>query len=478
MSLETQFLDTVKTYSLIHQGDCILVGVSGGPDSVALLHLLHQASKESIPCTLHVCHLNHLLRGEESFRDEKLVEKMAKEFALPLLVERIDVPALLKKEKRPLESLCRKLRYEFYQRAALKAGANKIALGHTADDHAETILFRIIRGTGLKGLAGIPLRRSLEPGSPATIIRPLLLSSRKEIETYLKKNRIPFLIDSSNADETYMRNRIRHRLIPLLRKEFQSNIRRNLIRLGELSRDSIRILKSVARDELNWVIASRKEGELILDLLKFNSLDPVIRKLVVREAVEEITSSGESLDFRTSQELILFSEKGRTGKYIDLPVGLRFEKEYGRLHLYRKSEEEAFLHKETELSIPGVTQIPSTGWTFSLEIMNNRRGLLENFLRDRNRFQEAMDADTIIPPLVVRSRRRGDRFRPFGTQGEKKLTDFFIDLKIPRRERLQIPIVDMGGKPIWIVGYRIDHGVSVHEGTRKILFLHAEQGQA
>ncbi len=320
------FLDkvksTIKKYNMLQKGDSILAGVSGGPDSVTLLHVLHSLKKE-YSLNILIAHLDHKFRGEESAGDRKFCEGLAKKYNLEIIWEEIDVPKIAEEKKISPEEAARFERYDFFKRIAKERGMDKIAVGHTRDDQAETVLMRIIRGAGMKGLGGISPVKDMRGNK---IIRPLIEISRKEVEDFISESGLKFRKDSSNEKSIYTRNKIRLELIPLLEKEFNSNIKEVLANMAEnlqvendfLSRYSRRKFKSVSKI---------KREEILIDIKKFKKQPEAVRKRILRAALEELKGDLRRLTYQHWKEIEGLIDSRPVNSIVDLPAGIIITKD-------------------------------------------------------------------------------------------------------------------------------------------------------
>ncbi len=310
--IRKELKDLIKKHKLIDRNDKIVIGVSGGADSVCLLYLLNSLRKE-YGLTLYIAHLDHLLR-QESGKDAKFVKELGQKLGIPVILGSIDVKGLVRNTS--LEESARNVRLEFLAGVANKLKAGKIALAHNFDDQAETVLMRILRGAGLSGLSGIPLRRKM---GEVEIIRPLLNVRRKDIEGFLRKRKISFCIDKSNTDEVYFRNKIRHKLLPLLEKGYNSNIREVLFNLAQNAGSDYEYLKASAARFL-------KNSNSNLDLVKLKALHPSIMRLKLREAIASLQGDTRRITFKHIQELedLIFNRP--QGSIVDLPKGIQVKK--------------------------------------------------------------------------------------------------------------------------------------------------------
>lgn len=317
-----KFNETIKKYKLIQKQDTILVAVSGGPDSLTLLLQLHNL-KSRLGLTLYIAHVDHGLRKDSAF-DALFVERWAKKLGIPVIATRLGPK--LRKVKGSLEEVCRQARMDFLIRTAQEIRADKIALGHNLDDQAETVLMRLLRGTGLSGLTGISVKRKIKG---MLFIRPLLETSRKEIEAFLKRKGVKPRIDSTNKEEVFFRNKIRHNLIPLLKKKYNKNIVEVLANLAESISYDYEYLDQVARNKI-------KGDNLWLNLKKAKSLHPAILRLKVRQSIACIQGDTRRICFQHIKELEDLLENRPIGSIVDLPKGISVRKTRNTLRFYRR----------------------------------------------------------------------------------------------------------------------------------------------
>lgn len=462
--LKEKVKKTIKKFGMLSFGDKVVVGISGGPDSVALLHILKELTPP-FKISLSIAHLNHRFRGRDSDRDAEYVQELAKRLNLPVIVESRDVPAFIKEEGLSPEDGARRARYDFFARVAKQIKADKIALGHNADDQAETVLMRLLRGSGREGLGGIPPVRNLEDQSrKIQIIRPLIETTREEIEKYLKENRIKSRFDASNIEPVYLRNRIRLKLLPLLTK-YNPNIKSVLIRTAQLLREEDYYLEGIVNRHLGQVIKRRGKEKITLDIIKLSSLPSPIQRRLLRESLGLI--KGNKLDINLAHiDNVLDLLKARGRASLDLPGNILVTKEYRRLSIGFKKEKKVFSFNYF-LKVPGITKIPEIGLSFRTKILKTRPRALRKDLEKKAYF----DYQRLKAPLSLRNREEGDRFQPLGMRGSKKLKDFFMDEKIPLKERERTSLLLSGKEIIWVVGQRISDKAKVTNKTKKILMV-------
>lgn len=451
--------DTITSHNMLKYGDRVVVGVSAGPDSVCLLYLLNDL-KDDYNLSLHIAHLHHGFRGKEADEDVRFVQSLSKALGIPAHIEHIDVPSYIKKTKLSKQAGAREVRYKFFNRIADDIGAAKIALGHTADDQAETFLMRLLKGSGLHGLTGIaPVRER--------IIRPLIEISREEIKEYLSERDIRYRIDSSNLSPVYLRNKIRLELIPYLAKEYNPNIMDTLIRNLKILREEDIFLNGFVDRTYSQVLVRKSDNSVILDSSKLTSINLPVRRRVIRRAIYSL--SGESaitLSYKHVEDSLALLDNDR-GE-VHLPCGIVVRKERETFGIYLRPEEEAILQYTYNVNIPGETIIPEAGITIRSTILDVASYTKHEEVHDSN--NAIFDMGKFSLPLTIRDRRSGDLFYPKGMRGnKKKIKKYFIDLKVPRSERSVIPVLVSPEGILWIVGYRTDERFVVTDKSERIL---------
>jgi len=442
----------IERYNMFSPGDRVLVGVSGGPDSVCLLHILNRCRKD-MALSLHVVHINHGIRKRESKREEKFVSHLAGRMGLPITVKSLDVPSYARRKKLTVEEAARDMRYSAFEQLAGKLNAKKIALGHTASDQVETVLMHLLRGSGPQGLSGIPPVRKL--GSTA-VVRPLIEVNREEILNYLKKNKLTFCLDSSNRKTEYFRNKIRLKLLPLLRKNYNENIDGALLRLSEILKEENAYWERVVERVLGKVVSWEAE-KILIDFKRFLRYNVIVQRRVLYRLFGGIVSLSQIEAIRS------LAQKSSQGKRIYLGKRFSVRKE-GNFLIFSSSPERRFKKFNYPLRVPGKNEIEGLDLTLNTRIVDFRP------VSDKGANTAYFDVDKInFKKLLLRNRREGDRFRPFGLRGTKKLSDFFIDRKIPRRLRDRVPLLVEGEDILWVVGIRRADKARITEDTKKIL---------
>jgi len=471
ITLEQRVTRFIQAHGLVHSGQCLLLAVSGGADSVCLLYTLDRL-RDELDIKLHIAHLDHQLRGSDSEADAAYVEETSNRLDIPLTLARADVKAYQQQHKLSLEEAAREVRYRFLAETANKAGAAAVATGHTRDDQVETILLHIIRGTGTRGLVGLkPLSRWQLDGKEITVVRPLLEISCQETEEYCNSRNLEPRLDETNLSLSPLRNRVRQQLLPLLR-EYNPAVDEALLRTSAAASEELAFLDAEAARIRDRVVQGYGQT-IALDKKEFARLSPAIQRHLLRQVIEELLGSLKDIEACHIEEILAALDKP-AGKQISLPWGLVFAVEYGRYLLGREPSELCPwppLAGEHSLNTPGVTRIP--GWRVTAGVI--QKGETQEQGGD---YVALIDLDKSGERLVVRSRRPGDRFRPLGLGGTKKLNQFMIDARIPRTWRSRLPLVcaagqgvDTPGQVVWLAGYRLDERFKVTASTRRVLRL-------
>ncbi len=447
--------DTINNHQLLAKGDRVIVGFSGGIDSLCLLHVLHQLVEYELD--LWAVYINHSLRPSENLREVELLHKIGTEWGIKTKEVQLDIPGRLREKPQSLQLLAREERYKIFISLREEIKAAKIALGHHRDDQVETILYRVIRGTGIDGLAGIPIMRD------HLFIRPLLEVSRAEIHEYALIQKLSWLEDSSNQKPVYVRNKIRLQLIPELKKSYNPNICSTMTRLGRLAREQLELMETLL-DE-NWERLTLVRGELLgiiigefLNIpayLQYYLLKRILQRVQPERQFESVVLMRLRDKIRTENHHFKALQLSKTITAYKLEGAIFFEsiKRHNTIH------PESFL-----LNVPGVTLIPE----LNLEVRIEKSHSTPNWEEVGN--HEAY-FDGLRPklPFYLRFWQYGDRFYPLGAPGCQKLHNFFINQKVPREERTNTPLlVTSDNQIIWVLGYRLnelykvtDHSVEV-----------------
>ena len=456
-------LQTIKRHQLMEKGDTVVVGVSGGPDSMCLLHLLNRLA-DNLDIHVYALHVNHMLRGEESLGDEAYVEEFCRSAGIPLKTVSCNVKETAARQGLSVEEAGREIRYRLLEEHARQVEAQRIAVAHNRNDQAETVLLNLIRGTGLDGLKGMDFQRG-------RIIRPLLEVDRSEIEEYCRLNRIEPRTDRTNLENIYTRNRIRLDLIPYINEAFGGNIVDGICRMASLLREDAGFMDGLTRESFCSLAQKTGNGEVRLNLAGVEQQHTAIRRRVLRMAVQQLLGDLKGIENVHIDLLMSLAFEGKTGSILHLPRGIRAVKLYGQLKLYRQEDMAADPVFIRELEIPGETTVEVPGFSICAEIAG-RAEPVENYAKVRyNSPVQFFDYDRMTSGIKVRNRKSGDLFKPYGSTGSKKLKEFFIDMKIPRDQRNKIPVIAADQEIVWVVGYKISDKFKVTENTKRVLKL-------
>ncbi|MGD0620945.1 MAG: tRNA lysidine(34) synthetase TilS [Thermacetogeniaceae bacterium] len=510
-------ISKIRSFSARHgmfgRGMKIVVGVSGGADSVGLLQVLRQIAPE-YDLRLHVVHLNHMLRPEAA-DDAAFVRQLAHRFGLPVTIGCARVDTIARRLRTGIEEAGRLARYRLLEQVADRIGAQRIAVGHHAGDQVETVLLNLMRGAGPGGLAGIPPRRG-------RVVRPLLCASKEEIAAYCQGAGLEWRTDASNLSPEFLRNRIRHRLLPLLRKEFNPRFDQAVLRLAEIVGEEDRWFRRHAKVLLSQLLApgtgkcSRQSGQMTapgvpgvrppsgsvrLTLSAFVCLPLALRRRLLLVAVRRAGGSLRHLGYQNVANCLDFLSRGAPGGTVQLPGGVRVSKNStcftvaavsdvrgkrpeqrsearGRNRGQRQEVRgRKKLGTDVPLPVPGKALLPGLGLVIRARVVDITPGGTRH---EAGQLWDAgdgsrvcFDYDQLEAPLAVRTRRAGDRLRPFGMQGAKKLKKLLGELRVSASDRDRVALVVSGGEIIWVAGYRRSQAAPVTEQTRRMLILEA-----
>lgn len=455
-------LRTIQQEHLLEGTDSILVAVSGGPDSVALLHLLVTLREPCGITRLAILHFDHQLRGAASTADQAFVESLAKAFGLPFHTATADVHAYRQQHRISLEMAARFCRHRFFREALTRLGAGAIAMGHTANDQAEEILLRLCRGTGPSGMAG------MLPKTADHLIRPLLGVSRREILAYLRDHQLDFREDASNFDPTHQRNIIRHEILPFLEKHFHPRLIEVLGRHTRLTQREESFWRELSANQWQALCASETPSRIALDRQRLLDQHPALLRRLLRLAIERLQGNLQAITCGHLEALCRLLAHSTPGRSLQFPRGLRATLEGPLLILSNQAEETPCTATQTFepfMDGPGTYQFPSLGLCLTIQEQPGPPDTPDSGHTIR------LDADTIEWPLFLRTWEKGDRFHPLGLGGSKKLQDFFVDLKIPRRERHRVTLLCDQEKICWVMDYRLDNRVKITPQTRRLLVI-------
>jgi tRNA(Ile)-lysidine synthase len=445
---------TIAKYEMLQPGERVVAAVSGGADSMALLHALWEMRRDFC-LHLVVAHLDHGLRPEAA-QEKSFVRKAAAELGVPFISRKADVRQKQHDERLALQEAAREVRYAFLQEAAKAERATKIALGHTADDQAESIMMRLLRGSGTRGLAGIP------PVRGGIFIRPLIEVWREEVESFLEERKVAYLTDPSNRSLHFLRNRVRHELLPIL-QQYNPRFRQTLVQMADLFRLEENFWQGMVEEKFPALVRARKKDSLTLDIPSLAAQPLPLRLRSFRHAIEKLLGNLRRVSLPHILLMDNLLQNPEPNKSLQLPQGLCVAKAYRALTLTRSREEAVPF--EHVVPGPGYVEIPEIGRAMRFQVEERR---------PRVRFENSsgialLDYDTIAFPLTLRSPRPGDRLQPLGMEGEKKVKDLFIDCKIPAAQRKRIPLLFKEDRLLWVAGVRLDHRARLKPETQRVL---------
>jgi len=447
---------------MIVPGDRVLAACSGGPDSVALVALLLKL-REEMPIKVHLAHFNHRLR-DGADEDERFVRDFARRWVLPFVSEGADVRSHAAKKKLNLEEAGRDLRYDFLRRAAARVGATKIATGHTMTDQAETVLMRLMRGTGLSGLAGIA---AVVAGKPCPVVRPLLGIAGPDLRAWLAAEGIPYREDPSNLDRRFLRNRIRAELLPELGRRYEPRIVAHLARLAAIAREEDELLGAFVR-ELAAEFIIRKGREASLDLKTLPLFLPALARRVAREYFRELQGDLRDISYEDVESLLSLGE----GKDLPLRKGFVLRREGGRVGL-RKDRTPS---KAYEILWDGRGEVVIAAAGMAFRGTRRKADAGRSSFKNDDRTGAALDAARLEFPLVIRNRRPGDLYRPLGAPGRKKLKEILRAKDVPVAGRDRLPVFLSGGEIVWVPGLPIGEKYKVTGRTTSVFSIRLKQG--
>lgn len=449
---------TIHRYNMIEYGARVLVAVSGGADSVVLLDLLKRL-QGIFSLDLVVAHFDHGLRPRDDETETRFVASLAASMDLAFVTEKCQSP--LANRGKSLEEAARDQRYAFLHRVKTSCAAQTIALGHTLDDQAETVMMRLLRGSGPAGLSGIPPVR--DPG----IVRPLIEVTRKDIEAYIDQRDLQHMTDPSNLEKRYLRNRIRWELLPLL-ETYQPRIAQILGQTAEIMREETRWMEEEADRWIDLHVENHQPDTQTLSLKSLEELAPALQNRVIRQVIRRVQGGLRRIQMRHVSSVKSLA-KGRPQARLNLPKGVLVKRAYDVLLFTKKRDKSENREKDgfyVVLKGPGVFRLNKLRCTVTIDELE--RGMLPT-VKNNSPWVAHLDRDSITYPLVMRHAVPGDRFVPLGMTGHKKIKDFFVDEKIPSRVRKSLPLLCRGKDLVWVCGLRIDERFKVQLKTKKVI---------
>lgn len=447
---------TIEKYSMFSQGDRVVVALSGGPDSVALLHILNSL-KEVYGIKLRAAHLEHGLRGEESLEDMKFVESICEGLSIPITTKSEKIGEIAAEEGLSVEAVARKIRYAFLYDVLDETGFNKLATGHNANDQAETVLINLLRGSGLAGLSG------MKPAMDGRVMRPLIEARRSEIMAYLEQKSIPFRTDSSNADMRFERNKVRNVLLPMIEKEFNPGIVDSLTRTASVFSMVYEYFKDEVEKSMGAAV-KEEEGRVTVNLEIFRLHSDLVKLFTFHRILRSLEDDEQVVSYDTLSALLNVAEKSQSGSRIDIGSGIVALKEFDRVVIGR--DVALYEPYEVQLNMPGETRIENAGYVYTVEVLKEKPETSDIYRSGQSAY---FDFNELALPLVARNWREGDRFVPFGLKGSKKVHDVFVDEKVPVSGRTMIPLVCDADGVIWVTGVRRADRARITDETSTIV---------
>ncbi len=489
MDFLTNLRRFIFKHDLLPRGSTVVVGVSGGADSLGLLHALHTLAPE-FAWQLRVAHLDHQLRGEEAQADANFVRDIAQRWGLPCTIASRDVKGFARDHQLSLEEAARQVRYGFLREVALAQHSGIIAVAHNADDQAESVLMHFLRGSGLSGLRGMLPKMHLEEyriqqtevGSQSSeskiyLVRPLLETPRAAIEAYCQQHDLQPRLDSTNADTTYFRNRLRHELLPLL-ETYNPNIRSILRRTADVIAAEHEVLQAHMNYAWGMTIVEETETAVKFDLPLWREQPLGVRRALLRQAIHQLRPPLRDIDFVHVEAAIEILQRATTGDQVTLPQNLFLEVSYNSFTIAPRDEltlpDWPLLPERSTplvINVPGVTPLPESMWIVaaSFEACDHSHVPL-------SRFAACFDAETLAGPLLLRPRTSADRFHPQGMPSPVRLKDWLINVKVPRAIRDRLPLLAAGDQIVWVPGYRVGQPFLVTAKTQHIIKLVFRKG--
>lgn len=468
MELHAKVRETVEKYNMLSPGDRVLVAVSGGPDSVALLHLLC-GLKGAMGLRLEVAHLQHGIRGEEGREDALFVANIAQRLALPFHLKEVDLPAMKSQAgKGNIEAMGREERYRFFRVLAEERDIQKIATAHTRDDQVETLFMWLLRGSGRRGLGGMPPVRVIARDDAILkrpmLVRPLIETSREEILDFLSAEGLEYRTDKTNLEPAPLRNWIRLRLLPQVREKFGSGLDERLAHTAEILREEEEILQRLAREGVERVV---QDGHLMRDCLL--QMEKATQRRLLRLWCGAALGGAEGLGFHDLEEALRFIAHGPPQGRLSIIGGWDLVKRYGTVRLERRGRNQKPVCYSYELPRHGELVIPEAGMKVQSTPVPLSPGVAP-----RDSGEAIFDLASLPETLTVRNFRHGDRFQPLGMRGHKKIKDLFIEKKVPLEIRSTLPLFLAGGEILWIPRYGRSEVAKVGPETREILRIRLE----
>jgi len=469
VNLQHEMLQFAAEKQMWQAGQLIVVAVSGGPDSMALLHLLHSVSGRQ-QLKLVIAHVNHGYRPEESAVEQAAVEQYAAQLQLPFETVQLSMPTYIEENNLNSQVAAREKRYEFLHQVAARYGANSIALAHHADDQAETVMMRLIRGAGLTGLSGIPSKRN---DKTVSLIRPLLRMNKTDIIEYCHQEQVPYYIDSSNLERHYFRNQVRLDVLPYL-TQYNPQLSTSLQRIAEVAGEEDDWMQQQAQKAFEKLVIV-KDDQYVMRADQLSELHVALQRRLIKLILSYLSKESDSFSFERIESMrMLAASDGPSTIRLDAGLHIQVRREYDHLRwLY--SPQSLLEQKELPYSFPiskavrGVYSLPD-GWTMELDVLPVHQAITPS-----SRYEACFDAAQIVFPLELRNRRPGDRMQVLGLKGSKKVQDMFVDAKIAPLRRMSYPLLcDGKGRLLWIPGVRRSNTALMTPETKELIIIRAK----
>lgn len=484
MDLLAQVRRFIARQGLLDAGDAVVVGVSGGPDSLCLLHLLMRL-RETLDLRLHVAHLHHGARGADADADADFVADLARRYDLPVTIGRQDVPAIARQHRLAFEEAARRVRYAFLAHVAAETDASRIAVGHHADDQAETVLMHLLRGAGPSGLRGMlpatPLDayRLLEglggfhlPADPPILIRPLLDVRRAAIEEYCQNWGLEPRFDRSNLDTTHFRNRLRHQVLPLL-ETVNPNICQRLCHTAQVIAADYELLEALGEQAWATTVSEETAEAIRFDRAAWQRLPLSLQRSLIRQAAYRLRPHLRDVSFVHVENAVQVAQEGVVGAQATLPDGLLLTAERAHLTIagagWAPPPSTPCLPagSAVDIALPGATPLPQSDWVLHAGLLEQWN--LADIAANADPWTAYLDAEALAAPLRLRTRQQGDRFRPQGLGGHgPRLSDWMINARVPRAQREGLPLLVAGEEIVWVCGWRIAETAAVGPETQRV----------
>jgi tRNA(Ile)-lysidine synthase len=459
--MESSFRDFIEKNNLLNNCKSLLIAVSGGPDSLAMLNLFCELNKE-FDIQIAAAHLDHMFRKESSFEAD-FVEKFAQDKGIKFFRKRKNLPELIKKQNISAEAAARKVRFDFFREIMKKYKYDLLALAHHRDDQAETVLLNLFRGSGLQGLSGIQPKVKLEE---LKVIHPMLGFSKEDILDYCQKQELNPCFDSSNKKNIYSRNIIRNKIFPVVESKINDKAREVIARSSNIIALENEFIEQLVLKKYEEILIEENSLKVIIDFIKFKKIDQVLQRRIYRLIYNKINNNLDDLYFDHILEIEKLINNDQTGRGIDIASKIRIEISYSKLIFFKNEISNTKNKKIIEIKLDEEVKIDKKRSLSSTVIEKKYFSFVES--SDRSAF----DFSKLNLPLKIRSRKPGDKFVPLGMNGHKKVKDILIDEKVPKRLREKIPlVVDAKDNIIWLAPYRISDDYKITEETDKVLIL-------